>query len=102
MLFWLFPFFFDADDVILISSFEGGGVGKEEKGKSFWASDFIFWAWSDADVRSKPGNADAWWNGNDVNCSFNLSRSSLCCCANESGSSWGGDSSRYFWGGDRW
>lgn len=77
-------------------------MGKEEKGKSFWASDLIFWAWSDDVVRSKPGKADIWWNGNDVNCSFSRSSSSLCCCANESDASCGGDSSRYLVGGDRW
>ena len=95
MLFWLLPFFFD-DDEILTSSFDGGGVGNE-KGNSFWASDLIFW--SDV-VRSSPGNADAWWNGNDENCSLSRSSNSRCCCAKASGSSCGGDSSKYFAGGD--
>lgn len=97
MLFWLLPFFFD-DDEILTSSFDGGGVGNE-KGNSFWASDFILW--SVDVVRSSPGNADPWWNGNDENCSLSLSSNSRCCCANASGSSCGGDSSKYFAGGDR-
>lgn len=102
-MFWLL-FLAEAGVEIFTSSSPllGGGVGNE-KGKSCcgWASDACS-LWCACSERSMPAKLGAWLlNGKVVNCSFNRSRSSRCCWAKASVTSCGGESSRYFVGGDR-